>query len=56
MTIVNESLRGELSQTPEQGVEAIDSLYTTKGGYDQAEIDARGAALQSLLMDEIRSF
>jgi hypothetical protein len=53
MTLVNESLRGELSQTPEQGVEAIDSLYTTKGGYDQQEIDARGAALQSLLMDEI---
>jgi hypothetical protein len=53
IALVNESLRGGHSPTPEQGVEAIDRLYTTKGGYDQLEIDARGAALQSLLMDEM---
>lgn len=52
ITLVNESMLGAISPTPEQGVEAIDRLFTTKGGYEQQDVDARGAALQGLLMDE----
>jgi Fic family protein len=53
IALVNESLLGSLSTSPERGVEAIDMLYTTKGGYEQLEVDARGSALQNLLMDEL---
>jgi len=52
ITLVNESVLGALSPTPEQGVEAIDRLYTTKGGYSQQDVDACGARLQQLAMDE----
>jgi hypothetical protein len=53
ISLVNESVIGALSPTPEQGVEAIDRLYKTKGGYGQQEVDACGARIQQLMMDEI---
>ncbi|HTW62557.1 MAG TPA: Fic family protein [Terracidiphilus sp.] len=52
ITVVSESMLGALSPKPEQGLGAIDRLYTTKGGYTQQEVDACGARLQQLLMDE----
>ncbi len=53
ISLVNERVRGALSPTPEQGVEAIDRLYTTKGGYRQEEVDAGGAKLLQLVGDEL---
>ncbi|MGA2048417.1 MAG: Fic family protein [Terracidiphilus sp.] len=53
ITLVNESVVGALSPSPEQSLEAIDMLYTTKGGYGQQEVDAAGVRLQNLMMDEL---
>ncbi len=51
--LVGESLRAALSPTPEQSVEELDRLYTTKGGYSQQQVDVCGAKLQQLVMDEM---
>jgi Fic family protein len=50
--LVEESLRRPLAPSPEEAVAAIDRLFTTKGGYGQQEVDASGARLQQLMMDE----
>jgi Fic family protein len=50
--LVEESLSRPLIPSPEEGMEALDRLYTTKGGYGQQEVDASGARLQQIVMDE----
>jgi hypothetical protein len=50
--LVEESLWGQNAPTPEESMDAIDRIYTTKGGFGQQEVDASGARLQQLVMDE----
>jgi Fic family protein len=50
--LVGESLRGTLSPTPDEGATAINSLFVTKGGYTQEQVDEAGDRLFQLLQGE----
>lgn len=51
--LVNESLRGTHAQDPEQSAAAINGLYITKGGYEQAQVDEAGRELAQLILSEL---
>jgi Fic family protein len=51
--LVEESLRGAHMPTPESGAAAINSLYITKGGYEQARVNEAGSELAELILAEL---
>ena len=51
--LVEESLLGAIAQSPEESAAAINSLYITKGGYDQADVNAAGREFIELIKVEI---
>ncbi|MDR5726036.1 MAG: Fic family protein [Terriglobia bacterium] len=51
--LVDESLRGAHLPSPEEGSAAIDSLYMTKGGYTQNEVDASGSKVLEMVKNEL---
>lgn len=53
ITLVNESVQGASAPTPEEGAGAINSLYITKGGYEQAHVNEAGRELIELIRAEL---
>jgi Fic family protein len=53
--LVSENLRGATSPSAEESVEEITSLYFTKGGYTQDEVDAAGMQLMQLVHAEFNN-
>jgi Fic family protein len=51
--LVEESLRGASAPTPEEGAAAINSLYITRGGYTQEQVDTAGGQLLQLVQSEL---
>jgi len=51
--LVAESLRGAFLPASEESAAAIDSLYRTKGGYAQKEVDENGSKLVGLIKNEL---
>jgi Fic family protein len=51
--LVDESVRSALSPTPEQSVAAFKSLYLTRGGYTQDQVDNAGITLMQMILDEV---
>ncbi len=53
MMLVSESFRGALAPTPEESASALNSLYVTKGGYTQEQVDKTGAELVQSVQSEL---
>ncbi len=54
MMLVIESFRSALAPTPEEAADSIKSLYVTRGGYTQAEVDHAGDVLRMMVEEELR--
>lgn len=52
--LVNESVQGSLGPSVEQSVAGINSLYVTKGGYTQDQVDASGLLLVEAIHNELK--
>jgi len=51
--VVNESVLVSVLPTVDDGVAAIDSLFTTRGGYTQEQVDGSGSKLMELVKTEL---
>jgi Fic family protein len=54
IALVNESVLGALSPTIEEGAEAVNKLYMTRGGYAQQQIDEVGKKLLEAVHYELK--
>jgi len=52
MNLIEESLRGAYSPSADESAAAIKSLYVTRGGYTQAQVDDAANQLQQLIISE----
>lgn len=53
MLLVDESFRSTLAPTAEESAAALNSLYVTKGGYTQGQVDESGNQLLQIISAEI---
>jgi hypothetical protein len=52
--LVDESVRTAMSPSPEETIEAIQSLYVTRGGYTYEQIDSAGIQLITAVLQQVQ--